>query len=200
MTIDINAKTTLREILTDTQTPYDFTDFALINALQDNRQTILYRNPYIQATGQFINRAYSAPIGVPDSDIQNSILQAEPGKRIFQAQKFVRHWDSLAAVAIYVSGVIQDASTYTVDYPTGRVTFNVDIGDFQPVNACFSYYKIYHAARMVLLTTGVNGSPTKLQNGPDSIKFNTIADNLKALNAIIAEMSPRTIRINRKIY
>ena len=201
MTIDINAKTMLREILQDTQAPYEYSDFMLINALNDNRQTILYRNPYVQATGQFINRGYSAPIGVPDSETQNSILQAEPGQRIFQIAKPFRHWDSTAPVSIYVSGVVQDASTYSVDYASGRVTFNVDVGDYQPVNACFSYYKIYHAARMLLLMRfGANGSPAKIQNGPDSIKFQTTKDLIAALDALIAEMAPKNIRINRKLY
>lgn len=200
---DESAVNALQMILGDTDVNNPIYDIRLlVNALQDNRATVRYRNPYIKATGVYVNFGYPNTIRVPESETSYSLLQNEPGGYNAQAQSFVRHWDSSVAPEVYVSGILKTITTdYTVDYPKGRLTFTATIGDWQPVNASFCYYRVYHAARTVLLQQKSNArSPIEWSEAGVSEKYGYAIDAIRALDQLIASMSPQNNRIAKRIY
>lgn len=203
--IDADALDALRLLLIDTDrnSPTFPTD-RLTLALRDNRRTVLFRDPGYAASGVNPYLWYRGKTHVPESDPDTSQLISEQDKRNFQAPNYFRHWDSNGTVQVWVNGVLKTISTdYTVDYAQGRVTFTADVNDWQAVNVTASYFRIYHAARSVLLwRASQQGNNLVSWTDGDGVSehYGSIKEAIAAMDAAIGEMTNRNVRFARRMY
>lgn len=211
MTVDPQIIQALREILVDTDsTSQLYSEQRLIEALRVNRVTVRVRDPYLFTAGVYARHRYFAPVPVPWSDIPESLLQPEPGGASFQAAPFRRYWDPQQGsnIEVWLLGVKQVYNTdYTVDWLNGRVTFQnspsitLPVDDWKPVQAGYSYYRIWHAARQVVAGQVATGREVQVRFGSrESVTLASPSEVLKLLDALIAEMSPTTVTWHRKTY
>lgn len=210
LTIDPEPLQSLREILGDTDPGVvQFTEQRLIDALRDNRAVVLFRDPGYASSGVNPYLWYRGKVHVPGTNPDYSLMQAEPDQATFQAQRFVRHWDSQSAVRVWRNGVEKtNSGDFSINYPEGRITFNntatntTPVRDWETINCSFAYYRIYHAARMViateLATAAEYGSTIKL--GEDTFNLGGLRDQLYMIDRVIAEMTPPNVRSSRKVY
>lgn len=195
-----NVSDALRELLGDPDGDV-YSDDRLTEALRLNRETILYRDPTTSSIGLAATAWRTAAVRVPHSDTDYSLLIAEPDGLSYQCLPAVRYWDNTVSAAIWVDGELQTTG-YTVNYLSGRVTFSTALEDYQAVNASFSYYKLLHAARQCILTRKITDSDTgvSLKQGPVTIQYGTVADAIRAIDAMLREQQPKTLPIARRIY
>ncbi len=192
----------LREILCDTDPDaYTYEDARLEQALRDNRRVYLFRDPGFASSGVNPFLWYRGKVHVPPTNPDDTLLQAEPGLRCFQAARHVRHWDSEAAVDVWQNGVKKTAETdYALNHREGRVTFTYDVHDWETVNASFACYRIYHAARDVLAGDLGRRREVSIKLSDNSYTFAPIKDALYALDRLIGNMTPQTVRSGKKLY
>ena len=204
--IDADALNALRAILVDNDPAnYAYTDARLVQALRDNRETVMYRNPMFQTPS-----VYPFPIlmygrgrtPLNKSNTVESHLHPEPGLRAYQAARYCRHWDSQQPASVYQNGVLKVLTTdYTVDYPEGRVTFVADVQDYEPVTASYCYYKVYHAAKDCLLWRLAKGNALISWTDADASEhYGTVKEALQALSYAIGSMSPSTVARRDRVY
>jgi hypothetical protein len=206
ITIDSDVYQSLRELLGDTDPAAPlFTEARLTDALRDGRRTVLYRDPAYCGSGVFAFFGATLPrrtVPIPETDLAASTLRAEPGLRSFQAQAPYRHWDSSLLATIWRSGEMQTLTTdYTLNYAEGRVTFVSDIPDYEPVNASFCYYPIYRIAKSLLLAKlaaekQIDGE----RHDTDSYTYEQVETRIRAIDEVLADVSPRNVAVVRRLY
>ena len=212
LAIDADAIASLRDILVDPDATL-YPDFTILRALRDNRALMLYRDPVYSSGSiypfQTILRARQR-IPVTPTDPWNSQLLPEPDGKTWQAQPHVRHWDSQTPVYVWMNGVLQTAALYAlsadpfaVDFPSGRVQFTysglLPTYDYQTVNATFAYYKVYDAARQILLGTMGSNAQVSIKLS-DVVVGISIKDAIDALDQLIATMQPAAVPVERRLY
>lgn len=204
--IDPEPLQSLREILHDTDASAPvYSEMRLIDALRDHRETVLFRNPLpgitgIQSLPVYIYGRNVVPLN--ETNTWDSHLTPEPDLRSFQAKRTQRHWDSQQSVRIYRDGLLQTLTTdYTVNYAEGRVAFTFDVQDWEAVCASYCFYRIYHAARQIMLAhiANPNGLVMWSEAGVTE-NYGSLHDRLAAIDALIGSMAPQTLRVNKKVY
>lgn len=200
LTISTTILTVLRGILNDANEA-TWTDAQLEDALRAERRSVSYRDPYVSSAGVLVRAGLSAPLRVPDSDAAASLLLREPGGESYQAAPGFRFWDDGAAPEVWVGGQVQDGGDYDVDYVNGRLTFDTAPQDWQAVNASFVYYRVWHAARSALLSGKTSGQvAVKVKQGDVEQQFSGVAEAVRAIDAVIASMSPASVPVRRRVY
>lgn len=194
------ALQSLREVLCDvTAATKRYTDARLIEALRANRQTVMFHNPLLSVLNPFVYSNSLFLLGrlpVSENDMMDSVLKPEPGLRSFQAKSYCRNWDSLTSIALYRYGILGTLGTdYTVNFPEGRVTFTTDVNDYEPVEASFCYYRIYHAARQCLLSLIGKGRflVSWTEQDGTSEHYGSVKEAISAMDALCAQFKPSTI-------
>ncbi len=202
LTICPYAMGDLRAILADEDaSDYAYTAGRLEQALRDNRSTVLFRNPGFASSGVNPFLWYRGKVHVPPTNPDDSLLQAEAGLRAFQAARHLRHWDSRGTVYVWQNGVLKTATTdYSVNHREARVTFTYDVQDWETVNASFSQYRIYHAARDVLMLELGRKRLVGLKLTDNNYTFADPAEAIRALDTVIANMTPALIKPGKKLY
>jgi hypothetical protein len=199
--INEEAITAIRNILGDTDESCPvYAQELIVQILSEQRETIYYRDPKTVSSG-FVNyRGWYGRQHVPSNEHDYSLLQAEPGGYVFTAQRFVRHWDSNIPPVIWLSGSKKVITTdYTVDYANGRITMVAQTDDWDVVNASFSYFKIYHAAKQMILLSGLS-QPISMEFGDNKYTMLSPESAVKVLDNVIRDMTPQNIKAVSRVY
>lgn len=201
--VDSEIINALREVLGDTDsTALAYSEGLCVQALRSHRQHVRCRDPLTLSVGLLMQYPWNPRIPIARSDIADSILEAAPGGREFQALPWLRCWDPKATPEVWKDGVKQSTSVYVVDYINGRIVFEEALEDYRVVQASFTYYHLLRAARFCVATRSANNAKTltSVKIGADSFTFASPGQALRALDQAIASLEPQYLTLHDRKY